>query len=75
MADQSSTEDSRRLITQQYGLPETAKASEVIQYAINESGHTCRLLDLMQLAAIFDANIQLYINDNDGLPEDQQQVV
>lgn len=75
MADQSSTEDSRRLITQQYGLPETAKASEVIQHAINESGHTCRLLDLMQLAAIFDANIQLYINDNDGLPEDQQQVV
>lgn len=75
MADQSSTEDSRKRIAQQYGLPETAKASEVIQYAINESGHTCRLLDLMQLAAIFDANIQLYINDNDGLPEDQQQVV
>lgn len=72
MADQNSIEDSRKRIADQYGLPETAKASDVIQYAINSSGHTCRLLDLMQLAAIFDGNIQIYIADSDSLDQDKQ---
>ncbi|AZS07970.1 hypothetical protein SEA_KABOCHA_126 [Gordonia phage Kabocha] len=75
MADQKSIEDSRKRIALSYGLPETAKASDVIQHAINESGHTCRLIDLMELAAIFDANVQLYINDNDSLPDEQQRMV
>lgn len=55
----------RKEVTDLYGLPEDAQASDVIQHAITESGHYCTLADLMKLAALFGGNVQIYITDRE----------
>ena len=52
-------------VLKELGLPKQAKASDVIQYVINSTGHRCSLMELMILANLFDGNIQLYITDNE----------
>jgi len=49
----------RKEVTELYGLPEDAQASDVIQHAVAESGHYCTLADLMKLAELFDGSVHL----------------
>lgn len=78
MAEQTemlTNEQARAAVLEKLGLPPTSEGSDVIQHVISTSGHTCRLLDLMELAAIFGANIQLYVSDSDDLPIEKRHSV
>lgn len=56
-------EERRAEVLKLYNLPETANASEVIQHAIEQSGHCCTLRDLMILARLFDGEVVLYVEE------------
>lgn len=61
-----SEEAKRAEIREALELPPTAKASDVIKAVVDRSGHTVRLIELMELAAIMDGDVQLFVTDDVG---------
>lgn len=51
----------------EFGLPQDSKAADVLQHIITVSGHTVTLLYLLQMAVMLDADVQMYITNNESV--------
>lgn len=64
----------RAAIREALGLKPDAQASDVVKKVIAESGHTCRVIDLLQLVTIMGGNLQLHVTDHDELDDEPETI-
>lgn len=70
---QPTVEEKLAVFREAYGLPNDAKASDVIQHLVKTTGHSVTLLNLIIVAHTLGATIDLYITDNEEVEPTQVQ--